>query len=99
MLSTSDITEAEQNAANKDIPKCSPRLRKFRRPWWNEACRDSHRHEKKLLNIFRRNPTTENHVAFKQAKALARRIHRRSQWESLINFISSIIFSISNKQL
>ncbi|GBM61299.1 hypothetical protein AVEN_9573-1 [Araneus ventricosus] len=44
MVSNADITEAVQNvidrsinAANNIIPKCSPRLRKFRRPWWNEA--------------------------------------------------------------
>ncbi|GBN40485.1 putative RNA-directed DNA polymerase from transposon X-element, partial [Araneus ventricosus] len=106
MVSTADITEAVQNvidclinAANNTIPKSSPRLRKFRRPWWNEACRDSRKEEKKLWNIFRRYPTTENHVAFKRAKALARRIRRRSQRESWINFVSSITSSTSSKQL
>ncbi|GBN35890.1 putative RNA-directed DNA polymerase from transposon X-element, partial [Araneus ventricosus] len=105
MVCTEDITEAVQNivdciinAANNTIPKSSTRLRKFRRPWWNEACRDSRR-EEKLWNIFRRYPTTENHVAFKRAKALARRIRRRSQRESWIHFISSITSSISPKQL
>ncbi|GBO08575.1 hypothetical protein AVEN_19739-1 [Araneus ventricosus] len=85
--------------SNPSIPKCSPRLRKFRRPWWNEASRDSRRAEKKLWNIFRRYPTTENHVAFKRAKALSRRIRRRSQRESWINFVSSITSSTSSKQL
>ncbi|GBM84021.1 putative RNA-directed DNA polymerase from transposon X-element, partial [Araneus ventricosus] len=46
-----------------------------------------------------RYPTTENHVAFKRAKALARRIRRRSQRESWINFVSSITSSTSSKQL
>ncbi|GBN92767.1 hypothetical protein AVEN_247806-1 [Araneus ventricosus] len=57
MVCTADITEAVQNvvdciinAANNSIPKCSPRLRKFCRPWWNEACGDSRREEKKLSN-------------------------------------------------
>ncbi|GBN73570.1 hypothetical protein AVEN_38899-1, partial [Araneus ventricosus] len=106
MVSTADITEAVQNvvdclrnATDNTIPKCSPRLRKFRRPWWNEACCDSRREEKRLWNIFRRYPTTENHVAFKRAKALARRIRRRSQRESWINFVSSITSSSSSKQL
>ncbi|GBM83112.1 hypothetical protein AVEN_73108-1 [Araneus ventricosus] len=106
MVCTEDITEAVQNivdciinAANNTIPKSSTRLRKFRRPWWNEACSNSPREEKKLWNIFRRYPTTENHVAFKRAKALARRIRRRSQRESWINFISFITSSISSKQL
>ncbi|GBO31552.1 hypothetical protein AVEN_167783-1 [Araneus ventricosus] len=106
MVSTADITEAVQNvvdclrnAADNTIIKCSPRLRKFRRPRWNEACRDSRREEKRLWNIFRRYPTTENHVAFKRAKALARRIRRRSQRDSWINFVSSITSSTSSKQL
>ncbi|GBN09355.1 hypothetical protein AVEN_156314-1 [Araneus ventricosus] len=106
MVCTADITEAVQNvvdciinAANNSIPKCSPRLRKFHRPWWNEAFRDSRKEEKKLWNIFRRYPTTENHVAFKRAKARARRICRRSQSESWINFVSSITSSTSSKQL
>ncbi|GBM17932.1 hypothetical protein AVEN_111084-1 [Araneus ventricosus] len=64
MVSTADVTEAVQNvvdciinAANNSIPKCSPRLSKFRRPWWNEACRDSRREEKKLWNILGGNVT------------------------------------------
>ncbi|GBN31840.1 hypothetical protein AVEN_173403-1 [Araneus ventricosus] len=69
---------------------------KFRRPWWNEAGRNSRRQEKTLWNIFRRYPTTENHVAFKRSKALARRIRLRSQKESWINFISSITSSTSS---
>ncbi|GBN51169.1 hypothetical protein AVEN_256367-1, partial [Araneus ventricosus] len=89
MVRTADISEAVQhivnaitNAANNSIPNTSPRRRKFRKPWWNAACRDSRRREKILWNRFRRYPTTENHVAFKQAKALARRIRRLSQRES-----------------
>ncbi|GBM48859.1 hypothetical protein AVEN_36917-1 [Araneus ventricosus] len=106
MVGTADITDAVENvidclitATNNTIPECCPRLRKFRRPWWNEACRDSRREEKRLWNIFRRYPTTENHVAFKCAKALARRIRRRSRRESWINFVSSITSSSSSKQL
>ncbi|GBN57650.1 putative RNA-directed DNA polymerase from transposon X-element, partial [Araneus ventricosus] len=106
MVRTADISEAVQhivnaitNAANNSIPKTSPRRRKFRKPWWNAACRDSRRREKILWNRFRRYPTTENLVAFKQAKALARRIRRRSQRESWINFVSSITSSTSSKQL
>ncbi|GBN97624.1 hypothetical protein AVEN_98286-1 [Araneus ventricosus] len=83
MVRTADISEAVQhivnaitNAANNSIPKTSPRRRKFRKPWWNAACRDSRRREKILWNRFRRYTTTENLVAFKQAKALARRIRR-----------------------
>ncbi|GBL75112.1 hypothetical protein AVEN_194371-1 [Araneus ventricosus] len=54
---------------------------------------------KETVEHFRRHPTTENHVAFKRAKVLARRIHRRSPRESWINFVSSITSSIPSKQL
>ncbi|GBM79038.1 putative RNA-directed DNA polymerase from transposon BS [Araneus ventricosus] len=103
MVSAADITDAVQHvidcilyASNNTIPKSSPRLRKFRRPWWNEACRDSHREQKRRWNIFRRYPTTENLVAFKRARANARRIRRRSQRESWTRFISSITYSTSS---
>ncbi|GBM14721.1 hypothetical protein AVEN_130589-1, partial [Araneus ventricosus] len=106
MVSTADISEAVQhvvdiiiNAADNTIPKSSPRLRKFRRPWWNEACRDSYRKQRKCWNVFRRYPTTENLVAFKRARAFARRIRRRSQRESWIQFVSSITSSTSSKHL
>ncbi|GBO04247.1 putative RNA-directed DNA polymerase from transposon BS [Araneus ventricosus] len=106
MVSAADITDAVQHvidcilyAANNTIPKSSPLLRKFRRPWWNEACRDSHREQKRRWNIFRRYPTTENLVAFKRARANARRIRRRSQRESWTRFISSITYSTSSAQI
>ncbi|GBM53583.1 RNA-directed DNA polymerase from mobile element jockey [Araneus ventricosus] len=106
MVSTADISEAVQhvvdiiiNAADNTIPKSSPRLRKFRRPWWNAACRDSYRKQRKCWNVFRRYPTTENLVAFKRARAFARRIRRRSQRESWIQFVSSITSSTSSKHL
>ncbi|GBM62976.1 hypothetical protein AVEN_147232-1, partial [Araneus ventricosus] len=106
MVSTPDITEGVQNiidclinAANKTIHKSSPRLRKFRRPWWNEACRDSHKEQKRRWNIFRRYLTTEHLVAFKRARANARRIRRRSQSDSWIRFISSITSSTSGSQI
>ncbi|GBM04795.1 hypothetical protein AVEN_20229-1 [Araneus ventricosus] len=106
MVCTADISEAVQNvvdilvhAADNIIPKSSPCLRKFRRPWWNEACRDSYRNQRKCWSIFRWYLTTENLVAFKRAKAFARRIRRRSQRESWIKFVLSIASYTLSKQL
>ncbi|GBN58394.1 hypothetical protein AVEN_95891-1 [Araneus ventricosus] len=106
MLSTADISEAVQHvvdiiihAADITIPKSSPRLRKSRRQWWNEACRDSYRKQRKCWNVFRRYPMTENLVAFKRARAFARCIRRRSQRESWLKFVSSIASSTSSKEL
>ncbi|XP_055932932.1 uncharacterized protein LOC129962953 [Argiope bruennichi] len=52
-----------------------------------------------LQAVAVRYPTIENLVAFKKAKALARRIRRRSQRESWIKFVSSITSSTSTKLL
>ncbi|GBM34963.1 hypothetical protein AVEN_240336-1 [Araneus ventricosus] len=45
-------------------------------------------------NVVSCYPTTENHVAFKRAKALAHRMRRCSQRESWINFIHCFIHHI-----
>ncbi|GBN07208.1 putative RNA-directed DNA polymerase from transposon BS [Araneus ventricosus] len=51
------------------------------------------------LAAITRYPTTENLVAFKRARANARRIRRQSQRDSWIRFISSITSSTSSSQI
>ncbi|GFX13677.1 putative RNA-directed DNA polymerase from transposon X-element [Trichonephila clavipes] len=46
-----------------------------------------------------RYPTTDNLIAFKRAKALARRIRRQCQRESWIKYVSSITSSTTSQQL
>ncbi|GFW56148.1 putative RNA-directed DNA polymerase from transposon X-element [Trichonephila clavipes] len=46
-----------------------------------------------------RYPTTDNLIAFKRAKALARRIRRQCQRESWIQYVSSITSSTTSQQL
>ncbi|GBO29232.1 putative RNA-directed DNA polymerase from transposon X-element [Araneus ventricosus] len=106
MISPDSITDAIQNvidciicAADATIPKRAPLPRKFRKPWWNEVCREAYKKQRKLWGIFRRYPTTENLIAFKRARATARRVRRRSQRESWIKYISSITSTISSAQL
>ncbi|GFV81726.1 putative RNA-directed DNA polymerase from transposon X-element [Trichonephila clavipes] len=55
----------------------------------------------KTSNLTRklRYPTTENLIAFKRAKALARRIRRQCQRESWNKYVSSITSSTSSQQL
>ncbi|XP_055936843.1 uncharacterized protein LOC129966444 [Argiope bruennichi] len=106
MISFADISEAVQNvtdciikAADASIPKRTPLPRKFRKPWWNDECRNAYKEQRKCWGIFRRYPTTENLVAFKRARANARRIRRRSQKESWQSFISTITSNTSSAQL
>ncbi|GBN58624.1 hypothetical protein AVEN_205854-1 [Araneus ventricosus] len=58
-------------SAEATIPKSSGSLRKLSKPWWNERCSKA---QKKAWNRFRRYPSTVNFIAFKYAKAVARRV-------------------------
>ncbi|XP_055941880.1 uncharacterized protein LOC129971927 [Argiope bruennichi] len=106
MVTPTSITNSVQNvidciigAANATIPKRSSFPRKYHKPWWNDACREAYRDQKRLWGIFRRYPTTENLIAFKKARANARRIRRLSQRASWIRYVSSITSTTSSAQV
>lgn len=84
------VTATIMEAADRTIPKNFHRPRKLRHPWWNEACTKAYREQKKLWGVFRRYPSTDNLLAFKRAKAVARRTRRQSQRESWIRYTSSL---------
>ncbi|GFS97072.1 putative RNA-directed DNA polymerase from transposon X-element [Trichonephila clavipes] len=94
-----NVTEAIRNAADAAIPKTSNFSRKLCKPWWNSACQQAKKEQRKRWGIFRRYPTTDNLIAFKRAKALARKIRRQSQRESWIQYVSSITSSTTSQQL
>ncbi|GBM50804.1 hypothetical protein AVEN_137119-1 [Araneus ventricosus] len=60
-------------AADAAIPKTSGKIPKNWKPWWNEECGIADKKQAKAWNRFRRYPTTDNFIAFKHAKANARR--------------------------
>ncbi|GBM11484.1 hypothetical protein AVEN_101912-1 [Araneus ventricosus] len=91
------ITETIIWAADAAIPKNSPNPHKLRKPWWNDACHDAARRQKRLWGIFRRYPTTENLISFKAAKAYACRVRRQSRRESFIRFVSFITSTPSSQ--
>ncbi|GFT76738.1 putative RNA-directed DNA polymerase from transposon X-element [Trichonephila clavipes] len=93
-----NVTEAIRNAADAAIPKTSNYPRKLCKPWWNASCQQAKK-EQRAWVIFRRYPTTDNLIAFKRAKALARRIRRQCQRESWIKYVSSITSSTTSQQL
>ncbi|GFU46465.1 probable RNA-directed DNA polymerase from transposon X-element [Trichonephila clavipes] len=59
----------------------------------------SQKEQRRVWGIFRRYPTSDNLIAFKRAKALARRIRRQCQRESWIQYVSSITSSTTSQQL
>ncbi|GFU07876.1 putative RNA-directed DNA polymerase from transposon X-element [Trichonephila clavipes] len=94
-----NVTEAIRNAAVAAISKTSNSTRKLCKPWWNSVCKQAKKEQRRMWGIFRRYPTTENLIAFKRAKTLARRIRRQSQRESWIKYVSSITSSTTSQQL
>ncbi|GFT55192.1 putative RNA-directed DNA polymerase from transposon X-element [Trichonephila clavipes] len=95
-----NVTEAIRNAADAAIPKTPNSPRKLCKPWWNASCQQAKKKEqRRAWGIFRRYPTTDNLIAFKRAKALARRIRRQCQRESWIQYVSSITSSTTSQQL
>ncbi|GFW56196.1 putative RNA-directed DNA polymerase from transposon X-element [Trichonephila clavipes] len=94
-----NVTEAIRNAADAGIPKTSKSPRKLWKPWWNASCQQAKKEQRRAWGIFRRYPTTDNLIAFKRAKALARRIRRQCQRESWIQYVSSITSSTTSQQL
>jgi len=104
MICTQDINEATENitraivkAADISIPRTSLKPPKYPKPWWNSDCRQTHKDQKKAWDTFRRYPTQDNLIAFKRARAIARKTRKRSQHESWKNYVSSITPSTSSQ--
>ncbi|GFW51840.1 putative RNA-directed DNA polymerase from transposon X-element [Trichonephila clavipes] len=94
-----EVTNVLIAAADFSIPKSSNHSFQHYKPWWNADCQTAYKNQRKLWGIFHRYPTTENLLAFKKAKANARRVRRRSQRQSWIRYVSSLTSSTSSKQL
>ncbi|GBM39722.1 hypothetical protein AVEN_33294-1 [Araneus ventricosus] len=88
------VTRVMNDAANSAIPKAHNSGRKQNKPWWNQDCRMALNRQDKAWSIFRRYPTTSNLIAFKMARAEFRRIRRRSERASWINYISTITYPL-----
>ena len=84
------FTDAVITAANIAIPVIGGKLRRPPVPWWNENCARAVKARKKALSRLNRNPTIENVIEYKRARAKARRIMRNSQSTSWRSYISSL---------
>ncbi|GFX62962.1 uncharacterized protein TNCV_1100551 [Trichonephila clavipes] len=105
-IAIQEVTNVLIAAADVSIPKNSSHSFQCYKPWWNADWQTAYKNQRKLWGIFRRYPTTENLLAFKKAKANARRVRRHiervnqiRQRESWIRYVSSLSSSTSSKQL
>ena len=79
------------HAAVKSIPKTSSLPKRIPVPWWSEECRLAIRERRRRFRTFKRNPTTENLIHFRKARAYARRTvfeAKRNSWRSYISTIN-----------
>ena len=86
-------------AASKSIPQTSILVRKHRKPWWTEECRAAKKKQNKAWGVFRRYPTYENLVNFKQARSQARYIRKQAEKVSWQKYVSSINSSSPSKKV
>ena len=69
------------------MPRTSGRPRHPPVPWWTEACKDAILKRRRALRKFDKNCTTTNLIAFRQARAVARRTimdAKRESWRAYI---------------
>ena len=72
------------------VPKTSSKSSKPKYPWFNDNCKAAIKSRCKALDIFRKNPTTQNSINYKQVYAKARRTIRRAKKDSWKSYVSKI---------
>ena len=77
-------------AAKKSIPLKGSKPKRMPVPWWNEACKNSLKARNIAFNIFKKNPITKNLIAYKKARAHARRTIIKAKQNSWRDYISRI---------
>lgn len=90
-LSVDDFTTALLDAAGRFIPRISGAPLRAPVPWWNEECRAALRARRRAFKVFDKHATTENMIAFKKARAAARRIileAKRRSWKEYISLLN-----------
>ncbi|GFT76653.1 putative RNA-directed DNA polymerase from transposon BS [Trichonephila clavipes] len=94
-----NVTEAIRNAADTAIPKTSKSLESCANHGGTLPANKPKKEQRRAWGIFRRYPTTDNLIAFKRAKALARRIRRQCQrnlGSNVANLIGQTFASVSS---
>ena len=84
--------------AEECIPKSSAKPKRPYFPWFNQDCREAIKKRRKALNAFKKSPTQENLITYKQAYARSRRTIRRAKKESWCNYVSKLNTNTSVKQ-
>ena len=89
-MSTEDFTTMLLNSADGCVPKTSGQPRRTPVPWWTKECGDAIRARERACKKFDRRSTTENLIAFKKARAFARRTIKEAKAVSWRTYVNSL---------
>lgn len=89
-VSVQTITVSILNAAELSIPKSGDKAIKRPLPWWNPEVKEAVKNKKSAFRKYQKHPTVENHIGFKRARAISRRIVLESKRKSWNEYTSSI---------
>ena len=89
-MSVEDFTAILTSAAKGSIPKTSSHPRRIPVPWWTKECGDAIRARKRAFKKFDRSSTAENLIAFRKARAFARRVIKEAKTVSWRSYVSSL---------
>lgn len=77
-------------AADSTLPRVTPHAPRILVPWWTPECRQAITLRNRASRNYYNHPTIDNHVVFKQYRALARRVIKTAKQNSWRDFISKI---------
>ena len=89
-LDMESFTSSLHDLAEECIPKTSAKSSKPKYPWFNDDCKAAIKERVRLLDLFKRKPTTTNLLNYKQAYAKARRVIRRAKKDSWKSYVSKL---------
>ena len=84
------FTSAIISAAEGSIPRTSGTPRRIPVPWWTDACRDAIRARRRSFRKFDRHSSTENLIAFRKARAFAKRTIQEAKRVSWREYVSRL---------
>ena len=90
VISAEHFTTMILDSAERCIPKTSCRPRRTPVPWWTKDCRDAIRARERAYRKFDRNSSIENLIAFRKARAFARRTINEAKAVSWRDYVSSL---------
>ena len=89
-MSAEDFTNMILSSAEECIPKTSGEPRRTPVPWWTDECAKAIKARERAYKKFDRNSSTENLIAFRKARAFARRVIKEAKVVSWRNYVSSL---------